>query len=64
VNEGEDMIDQDPGLRASSEAIRTILFTILSLVLLTACQGRESSTEAFWVADSAGVTIVESTHPL
>jgi len=58
------MIDQDPGLRASSEAIRTILFTILSLVLLTACQGRESSTEAFWAADSAGVTIVESTHPL
>jgi len=58
------MIDQDPGLRASNEAIRTILFTILSLVLLTACQGRESSTEAFLAADSAGVTIVESTRPL
>ena len=60
----EEIIDKDPGLRASSEAIRTVLFTILSLVILTACQGRESSTEAFLAADSAGVTIVESTRPL
>jgi hypothetical protein len=58
------MIDQDPGLRPSSRAIRTILFTTLSLVLLTACKRREPSAKAFWAADSAGVTIVESTHPL
>jgi len=46
------------------EGIHTLLFVIPSLILLTACQGCESSTNAFTVADSAGVTIVESTHPL
>ncbi len=42
----------------------TILFTILALILLPACRERESDTRTFTVADSAGVTIVESTRPL
>ena len=60
----EEMIDKARGLRVTSEVIRTLLFTFLSLVLLTACQGRESGTKAFSVFDSAGVTIAESTRPL
>jgi len=58
------MIDRDPPSRASSEAPRALLFAILPLLLLTACRGRESSTKTFSAVDSAGVTIVESTHPL
>ncbi|MFH1764693.1 MAG: hypothetical protein ABIF09_10920 [Gemmatimonadota bacterium] len=58
------MIDRDPRSKASSEAIRALLFTILCLLLLTACEGQESSAAPFRVADSAGVAIVESTRPL
>ncbi len=50
--------------RARSGAIRSLLATILPLALLMACQSREPSTDAFLVVDSAGVTIVESAHPL
>ena len=62
--DSEEMFDKDRGPRTSSDAIRTILFTILPLILLPACQGPEPSTEAFQVADSAGVAIVESARPL
>ncbi len=58
------MIHQDPGPSSRDGALRTLLFAILPLVLLMACQGREPSTETFLVADSAGVTIVESARPL
>ena len=43
---------------------RLLFVTTLSLVLLTACRRHESSAEAFTLADSAGVSIVESFHPL
>lgn len=58
------MLNYDRGLYARSGLLHAALIVVSSLVVLMALQGCESSTTGFTVADSAGVTIVESTDPL
>ncbi len=58
------MLEKHPAPRARRGAIRTLLFTVLSAFLPTACQWGQSGSETFSVVDSAGVTIAESKRPL
>ena len=60
----EDMIEPSETHSESSLAVRPIFHAILVVVLLTACRDREPVPATFQTADSAGVTIVESSQPL
>ncbi len=58
------MKDQDPSLSPDRGAAVPTLLAAISLSVLTGCQEREPSGEAFSEIDSAGVAIVESNRPL